>query len=308
MIELCWNLTVIFHKNIYSRLFTLFFIATFSISCSHKEPSKPDYTKTPVFFVHGHNCKATNWEPMISYLTKSGYPRKFLKAIQLSPNVGSNIKAAEKQIAPAIEKFLESINEEIKDNHSGMQLKTKVDLISHSMGALSARWYAAKVQPDRVRVWISLVGANHGTDPLCGASGQGADDMCPAFAKNKEESLIQYELNGEPHVADIDETPFGIGKDSAGVNSVISDKSRRILYVTVRVASDPWIKPGTSAFLDGAGGIKIIIPEKLRARETSPGNVLVTNRLDHDGLLKERSIFLFVKYVLNGTSEGKAQQ
>jgi len=232
---------------------------------------------------------------MISFLVRSGYPHQYLKAIQLHPNDGSNIDAAEKQITPAIGKFIKSVKEYLKKEQPGIALKTKVDLISHSMGSLSARWYAAKVRPDRVRVWFSIVGTNHGTDALCGASGQGADDMCPAFAKSREDSLIQYVLNGAPHIADIDETPYGVGKDFPGAMTIKLDESRAIICITLRVDSDEWIKPGTSASLDGAGGIKIIIPEKLRARETSPGNFLVTNRLDHDSLLKERSIFFCKK-------------
>lgn len=240
---------------------------------------------------------------MISFLVRSGYPHQYLKAIQLHPNDGSNIDAAEKQIAPAIEKLLESINEHIKKEQPGIELKTKVDLISHSMGALSSRWYSAKVRPDTVRVWLSLAGANHGTDPLCGSSGQGADDMCPAFAKSKEESLIQYELNGAPHVADIDESPYGIGKDSPDVNSIMPDESRRILYITVRVASDKAIMPGESAMLDGAGGINIRIPEKVRTKETSSGNILMIDHLHHDGLLKEKDIFKLVKIILDSPDQ-----
>jgi hypothetical protein len=44
-----------------------------------------------------------------------------------------------------------------------------------------------------------------GTNVLCAYSDPGADDLCPAYAKNQEESFIQYVFNGKPHIADVDE-------------------------------------------------------------------------------------------------------
>lgn len=283
-------------KHLRSLLLSIF-LTIWLCSCTVDEP---DYTKNPVFFVHGHTCKAESWDKMISDLVKSGYPRQYLQAIQLVPDDGANIVAAEQQIAPAIEKFLNSINEYLKKEHPGTPLKTKVDIISHSMGALSARWYTARVRPDRVRVWLSLVGVNHGTDVLCRASGEGGAEMCPAYAKSEEESFVQYELNGGPDV-DVDETPYGIGKDSPGVDRYPPDKHRRILYITLRVASDRFIKPGHSATLDGAGDIDIPIPEELQASQTSPGNILVTAPLHHDGLLKDKHVSEWVKNILSIT-------
>lgn len=279
------------------------FITIAILLCMSPEVYEPDYTKTPVFFVHGHGCSTRHWKPMMSCLIKAGYPREYLKAIQLSPNDGSNIDAAEQQIAPAIEEFLDSINEHLKKEHPSVKVKTKVDLISHSMGALSARWYTAKVHPDRVRIWLSLAGANHGTDALCGFSGEGADDMCPAYADGMEESLIQYRLNAAPWVPDIDETPYGIGQDSPGVESIRPDESRRILYLTIRIASDKWIKPEESATLDGSGGVRILFPRNAQAVETSPGNILITNQVSHDGVLKDHGTWSLVKTVLNAQDE-----
>lgn len=268
----------------------------------------PDYTKTPIFFVHGHGMYARSWNSMISYLEKSGYPRKYLRAIQLRPNDGSNIVAAEKQIAPAIEDFFESINSFIKEKYPALSAKAKVDLISHSMGGLSTRWYAVKVRPDRVRMWISLAGSNHGSDVLCGHSGQGAEDLCPAFAKNPKESLIQYELNGKPHLADVDETPFGIGKDTLDVDSVCPDQFRRILYITIRTSPDRWIKPEKSVILDGAGGFKISIPKEIQVREQPEGNFIMMNHVGHDEMLKDQSTMALVHIVLRSLDKIRQPQ
>ncbi|HUU39368.1 MAG TPA: hypothetical protein VMW42_00360 [Desulfatiglandales bacterium] len=269
-----------------------------SICLAFPAHAEPDYSKTPIFFVHGHGMSASCWNDLISYLRECGYPKKYLRAIQLYPNTGSNIDAAEEQIAPAIEEFLREINESIKRQFT-MRLKTKVDLISHSMGALSARWYTVKVRPDRVRMWLSLGGANHGTDVLCAWSDPGARDLCPAYAKNPKESLVQYLLNGEPHEGDIDETPYGLGKDSPGVDSIPPDNTRSILYISIRTSPDKWIKPEHSPILDGAGGIKIQFPESIRAKKTSLGNILMTNGVGHDAMLSNEDTMKLVRIILD---------
>lgn len=278
------------------QIFLFYFIL--NLSCATNVVEEHDYTKTPVFFVHGHGMTAGSWDKMISRLIRDGYPRQYLKAIQLIPNTCANIEAAEKQIAPAIEEFLREINAFLKKEHPDIPLKTKVDLVSHSMGALSARWYAAKVRHDRVRIWLSLAGANHGTNVLCAYSGPGADDLCPAFAKDRKDSLIQYLLNGEPHVSDVDETPYGIGKDSPHVNSIPPDKEKNILYISIRTSPDEWIEPEDSSILDGTEGARISIPKHIKAKETSPGNILMTNGVGHDEILADEDTADLVKIIL----------
>lgn len=287
------------HPRKLSKLLMILICLLLSFCMPFLTCSERDYGNTPVFFVHGYGMSAKFWEPIISYLTRHGYPRRYLKAINLRPNNSSNIVSAEKQIAPAIEELLHSINMFLKKNYPAILPKTKVDLISHSMGALSARWYAAKVRPDRVRNWISLGGANHGTDALCGWESPGADDLCPAFAENPKESLIQYELNGAPREGDVDETPYGLGRDSPGVDSIHSGNSRSILYISIRTTPDKWIKPENSAILDGTGGLSLVIPESVQAKETSPGNILMTNGVGHDPMLKCPDTIRVLAAILN---------
>jgi pimeloyl-ACP methyl ester carboxylesterase len=270
------------------------------------QPGSPalDFTKTPVFFVHGFGMSAGIWDKMISYLQDSGYPRRYLMAVQLTPGDGSNIDAAENQIAPAVEKFLTEINQFNASNNPGISRKDKVDLVSHSMGAMSARWYAAKVRPDRVRVWLSLCGANHGSDAGCrfvGKYGPGADELCPAFAASEADSPVQFGLNGKPRTADVDETPFGIGPDAPGVETVPPDTARKILYVTIRTVDDKWIVPDESALLDGAGGAAIRIPDDLPAVERPTGNFRMENGVLHDPILWDPSALKLVGIILDAT-------
>ena len=191
---------------------------------------------------------------LISYLKRSGYPREYLKVIQHYPNTGSNIDAAEKHIAPAVEKHLQTMNTLIRKRYPSVSLKKKVDLISKTMGALSPLWYTARVHPDRVRIWLSLGGAIHGTNVLCDWSDPGAQDLYPAYAKNPKEILIQYLLNGKPYVADVDEAPYGFGRDLPGVKSIPPDDRKSIFYISMKTYPDKWIKHETSPILHGAGG------------------------------------------------------
>ena len=246
-----------------------------------------DDGKTPVFFVHGHGMSPESFDAMIAHLERAGYPRMYLRAIRLSPNTGANIDAAENQIRPSIENYLSEINAFLEKKRPDLVPKTRVDLVSHSMGGLSSRWYAAKVRPDRVRVWLSLAGANHGTDALCTYFDAGAIDLCPAYARDEQESYVQFHLNGKPRVADIDETPYGLGADSPGVRSVPPAAARSILYVTIRTTPDRWLVPEDTAVLDGAGMRGLQIPAGVRARETSPGNFLMTHRVGHDEMLAD---------------------
>lgn len=260
--------------------------------------SEPDYSKTPVFFIHGHGMGPESFHSIISHLAASGYPRPYLQVIQLVPDKGSNIRAAEEQIAPAIEAYLIEINDMLKRNAIHTPKKNKVDLVSHSMGALSARWYAARIRPERVRTWISLGGANHGTNVLCLFFDEGAADMCPAYARNERQSRIQFILNGDPQKRDVDETPYGLGRDSATVKTTPPDPSRSILYVSIRTTPDIWIKPEESPILDGAGGVRGLVPTGLRAEETSPGNILMRNNVGHDDMLNDPEVARLIAHIL----------
>lgn len=252
------------------------------LNCENFRRKEADFQKTPIFFIHAHGMKAEYWNPMIDYFRKKGYPENFLKSIQLLPATGSNIVAAESQIQPAIESFLSEINKDIKDRNLDIPEKSKVDLISHGMGALSARWYTTQLRPERVRIWISLGGANHGTNVLCTYFGKGAEECCPAFAKSLEQSMIQYILNGLPYVNDVDETPYGMGIDSEGVQSLKPDDQKRIFYFSIRTSTSNWIKPESSAILDGAGGIPVTLNIGLDIEETQPGNYLIKTPINHD--------------------------
>jgi len=244
-----------------------------------------DFDRDPVFFVHGHGGSSSEWFSLMSTLVAAGYPPELLRAIDLVPSDGPNRESAEQQIAPAIDAFLADVNAFLAAQGYTGPPKRKVDIVAHSMGGLSTRWYTAVVAPGRVDAWISLAGANHGTDALCpfvGFDAGGAAELCPAYSTDADD-MVQLTLNGAPG-AGVDETPYGIGVDSLGVGVVAPDDDRRVFYATVRTQNDVWIVPGDSVIVDGAGGRVVTLPEEFPAVETSPGNFLMTNGVTHDVL------------------------
>jgi pimeloyl-ACP methyl ester carboxylesterase len=238
------------------------------------------------------------FDRMILLLAEHGLPGECLHAFNYSSGNLPIQRAAESEFAPYVERVLAT-----------QSPGTRVNLVGHSMGALSTRWYAARLRPERVRVWISTSGANHGTDWDCPQpDGTGHGDMCPAFARNARESALQIGLNGQPG-PDVDETPYGLGRDSDGVQSVPADQSRAILYLTVHVPDDPYIKPATSRLLGGAGGIALDLPGTARWQEESPGNYLIyTEPSGHDEVLRSDALadFVYRAITTDGPERGMA--
>jgi pimeloyl-ACP methyl ester carboxylesterase len=249
-------------------------------------PRHQDLSAYPVLFVHGSGLSSDSWRSMKNYLRKRGYPEDYLLAIDL-PRYASNVEAAKQHIAPSVEALLSRVAERRRE--VGLAPLNRIDMLTHSMGAFSARWYVAKIGAHRVRRLIALAPANHGSNALCSLRGQGNREMCPAFAVSATESAVQIELNGSPG-SDVDETPWGVGEDSAGRRRVSPDQARRIEYYTVRLARDPWIVPAESALLDGAGGDAKLDLDDLHVLETTNGNFLLIGDYDHDSLPRSQRV------------------
>ncbi|MDJ0909433.1 MAG: alpha/beta fold hydrolase [Woeseiaceae bacterium] len=266
-------------------------------------PSESDsgcsqFSLTPVLFVHGSGLSSRSWHPMIRHFQSSGYPEAYLLAVELEPNDGDNIRAAEEQITDAVQR-LERAAETASDR-SGCSGATpdRIAIVAHSMGSVSGRWYATRIAPENVSALITLAGSNHGTDELCELSGEGDAQMCPAFSDDEQRNRVQTELNGTSS-RPADETPFGPGPDSDPSLSVRPDAERRILYVTVYLDPDRWIRPTKSALLDGAGlGTVATLPDGYDVVETAPGNYRFTGDTNHDELPEHPQISRFVHLIL----------
>lgn len=264
-------------------------------SAANSEP--PDYARTPVLFVHGHGLSSADWRPLIEYLAANGYAREYLHGVDIVPNTMANAQAARSVIAPAADSLLARAKAAAQRAGYRGEVPRRLDIVSHSMGVVSSRWYAAKLHPERVRTWIGLAGANHGTQALCPFQDEASREMCPAFASNAQTHALQVALNGAEG-AQVDETPYGLGPDRPAVPRIPSDGVRSILYLTVRVEPDSWIQPERSALLDGAGGVPIRMPAGVPVRETSPGNFLFQEQVGHDPLLLHPDLLRLVAAML----------
>lgn len=256
----------------------------------------PDYSRTPVLFVHGLGQSSVVWRAMIAHL-ESGYPRDYLYGVDIVPSTMTNARAAATVLAPAADSLLARARAAAQRGGYRGELPRRIDIVSHSMGAVSSRWYAAKLRPDLVRTWIGLAGANHGTQSLCSWNDETSRELCPAFATNANTHALQVALNGTDG-AWVDETPFGLGPDRPGVPHIPADGARSILYLTIRIEPDHWIQPERSALLDGAGGVPLSIPAGVPAEETSPGNLLFRARVEHDPLLNHPDLLQLVAALL----------
>lgn len=254
-----------------------------------------DCASQRVLLVHGLGQDASLFEPLIQHLVASGYQRRCLQAVSIQPSTASNVLAAEEVLAPAVAAALGSYR-------AGERLQRceRMQIVAHSMGALSARWFATQLRPTAVSALITTSGANHGTNWRCeNPMGPGHVEMCPGFAGSAAASAVQFVLNGAPG-ADVDETPWSPVPDSAGVRSVRPDEFRQIVYATLESPGDPFIVPSASLRLDGSGGFGgvAIVPG---IREAAPGAFIVNAAPGHDELLRTPAALEQIARLLRAT-------
>src|SRR6266446_6779768 len=115
-------------------------------SAASSEP--PDYARTPVLFVHGHGLSSADWRPLIENLAVSGYPREYLNAVDIVPNTMANVRAAKSVIAPAADSLLVAANAAARRAGYRGEVPRRLDIVAHSMGVVSSRWYAAKLRTE----------------------------------------------------------------------------------------------------------------------------------------------------------------
>jgi triacylglycerol lipase len=120
-------------------------------------PSSAATAKRPILFVHGWNSDASTWDTMVANFKKNGWTDAELFRWSYDTSQSNTITAND------VQSRIDSIR-----SQTGWD---KVDVIAHSMGSLSSRYYLKNLGGDlKVDDWISLGGPNHGTDTanLCG--------------------------------------------------------------------------------------------------------------------------------------------
>jgi triacylglycerol lipase len=105
----------------------------------------------PILFVHGWNSNSSTWTTMINRFTADGWASNELW--NWSYNYSQSNATTAQEINTKVNEILAATG------------ASKVDIISHSMGGLSSRYYTKNLGGDaKVDEWVSLGGPNHGTD------------------------------------------------------------------------------------------------------------------------------------------------
>ncbi|MFF3377213.1 esterase/lipase family protein [Streptomyces sp. NPDC002680] len=107
-------------------------------------------THNPVVFVHGISSSSSSWNDWVADFKADGYTASELDAWSYSWSQ-SNVTTAQ-QLATEVQRVLAATG------------ASKVDLVVHSMGALSARYYLKNLGgTSYVDDFVSTAGTNHGT-------------------------------------------------------------------------------------------------------------------------------------------------
>jgi triacylglycerol lipase len=105
----------------------------------------------PILFVHGWNSSSTTWTTMVNRFAADGWTSAQLN--NWSYNTSQSNATTAQQIKTKVDEIVAATG------------AAKVDVITHSMGGLSSRYYVKNLGGDvRVDEWVSLGGPNHGTD------------------------------------------------------------------------------------------------------------------------------------------------
>jgi triacylglycerol lipase len=133
---------------------TLLVVATLT-ACNIDSATRPRFAvvppaHTPILFVHGWNANSATWTTMISRFKADGWTDAELA------NFSYDTRQSNATTANIIARKVDSI--------IAVTGATQVDLISHSMGALSTRYYVKNLGGGpKVEAWVTLGGPDHGT-------------------------------------------------------------------------------------------------------------------------------------------------
>src|SRR3954454_12311147 len=105
----------------------------------------------PILFVHGWNSNSSTWTTMVNRFAADGWTPAELN--NWSYNTSQSNATTASQIQTKVDQILAATR------------AAKVDLVSHSMGGLSTRYYVKNLGGGaKVDDFVSLGGPNHGTD------------------------------------------------------------------------------------------------------------------------------------------------
>ncbi|WP_062646436.1 esterase/lipase family protein [Streptomyces maremycinicus] len=125
-------------------------VSSLLLSLSFAAPTAHAATHNPIVFVHGLSSSSSSWDEWVADFKADGYTAAELDAWTYSWTQ-SNVTTASQ------------LNTEIK-NVLARTGASKVDVVVHSMGALSSRYYLKNLGGTAyVDDFVSVAGVNHGT-------------------------------------------------------------------------------------------------------------------------------------------------
>lgn len=110
----------------------------------------PRAARDPILFVHGWRGSSAQWRTMIDRFRADGWSDRELFTWDFDTGTSNTVVAA--RIATRVDQILAATG------------ASRVDIVSHSMGALSSRYYLRELGGDRkVDAFVSIGAPNHGT-------------------------------------------------------------------------------------------------------------------------------------------------
>ncbi|MFE9773666.1 esterase/lipase family protein [Streptomyces sp. NPDC005931] len=108
-------------------------------------------TSNPILFVHGYSGNGSNWNTMADRFRADGWPSSHLA--QWTYDWRQSNATTAQQLSTEVDNLLTATG------------ASQVDIVTHSMGGLSSRYYLKNLGgSSKVDAWVSLGGPNHGTD------------------------------------------------------------------------------------------------------------------------------------------------
>ncbi len=148
------------------RRFLAALAAALAVAFLPSFPAQAATAHQPILFVHGWNSSGATWNEMLASFRAVGYSDSELFAISYNTSQ-SNVTTAQQ---------LQTKVDEIQAQTGW----ATIDVISHSMGSLSSRYYLRNLGgQSEVDAWVSLAGANHGTNTANFCLGAGCKEMRP---------------------------------------------------------------------------------------------------------------------------------
>lgn len=113
-------------------------------------PAASAAAQEPIVFVHGWNSSGSVWSTMIGRFQADGWSSAQLN--NWSYNTAQSNTTTAGQLSTKVDQVLAATG------------AGKVDIVTHSMGGLSSRYYLKNLGgTSKVDEWVSLGGPNHGT-------------------------------------------------------------------------------------------------------------------------------------------------